>query len=153
MALFFSSREVKVLREQLALDAKQAEQNVITQRAANDLELMGCTMALDRLFVEFPKLRPYFYEDVELPSEEPLRSQVISAAELIVDLADSVTNMVRHGQLDAADRDAWAASLASYGRSPAVKMIVKEYEGKGIWREATFNSLRPAVSSTEAFSD
>jgi len=143
MALYFSSREVKVLREQLALEAKKAEQGGVAQRAANDLDLMGYTMAVDRLFVEFPQLRRYFYEEAEIPSEEPLRSQVISTAELIIDLADSVTNMIRHGQLDIADRDAWTAALASYGRSPAVRMLVTEYEGKGIWRNATFDSLRP----------
>ena len=40
---------------------------------------MGYTMAIDRLFVEFPDLRPYFYDGVEVPLDEPLRSQVISA--------------------------------------------------------------------------
>lgn len=142
MALLYSSREVRVLREQLKLDADQAAQGLVAQRAANDLELMGYTMAIDRLFVEFPELRRYFYEEVEPPVEEPLRSQVISAAELIIDLADSVINMIRHGQLDSADQDAWSAALISYGRSPAVQMLVEEYEGKGIWRDATFDSLK-----------
>lgn len=149
-ALLYSRREVKVLQEQLAFDAIQAHGALIAQRGANDLKLMGYAMSVDRLFVEFPELRPYFYADHELPREEPLRSKVIAAAELIVDLADSVTNMIRHGQLDQSDQKAWAAALASYGCSPAVKLIVTEYEGKGAWREATFDLLRGRIAPSTA---
>lgn len=148
IALVYSSREVRVLREQLVLDSQQAKEGLVTQRAANDLKLMGYTMAIDRLFVEFPELRTYFYEDAEVPLEEPLRSQVLSTAELIVDLADSVTSMIRHGQLETADQEAWAAALLSYGRSQAVQAILKEYEDEGVWRNATFESLRPASSAS-----
>ena len=149
-ALYFSSREVRILRRQLALETDQVEQGLVSQKAANDLELMGFTMALDRLFVEFPQLRRYFYEEVEVPTEEPLRSQVISTAELIIDLADGVISMSRHGQLDPEDREAWAAALSSYGRSFPVQMLIQEYEGQGIWRNATLEALSSAPIDSPA---
>jgi hypothetical protein len=141
-ALVYSSRQVRALQAQLEFDHDQAQNSLIAQRAANDLELMGYTMALDRVFIDLPELRPYFYDGKDVPRDEPLRSRVMATAELIVDLADSVSSMMGHGQLDPSDQKAWQVALRSYGRSQAVRRVVEEDGGQGAWREPTLALLR-----------
>jgi hypothetical protein len=138
-ALFYSARQTKALQDQLVLDREQAERALVAHRANNDLQLMTHAMALDRLFVELPELRPYFYDGEPIPDGDPERGRVISAAELIVDLADTVASMQRHGQLDPEDEAAWAIAMEWYGRSPAVRLVAAH--GAGMWRSATLRLL------------
>lgn len=134
-----ASQQTKALQGQLRLQIEQAERAIASQQASNDLALMTQVMALDRLFIEQPDLRDYFYEGLELP-ENPLdRARVESTAELIVDLADSVATMIRLRQLDSEDARAWAIALGWYGRSPAVRKVAAT--GEGAWRPATLALL------------
>lgn len=103
---------------------------------------MGHTMALDRIFIEIPELRPYFYDEKAVPKHEPTRAQVLATAELIVDLADSVANMVRLDQLDPEDVDAWRKAFQAYGKSQAVQEMIAADNTEGAWREATIAILR-----------
>jgi hypothetical protein len=103
---------------------------------------MGYTMALDRVFIDLPELRPYFYDGREVPDDEPMRARVMATAELIVDLADSVSSMMGHGQLDPSDQKAWEVALRSYGRSQAVSLIIEEDGNEGAWRKPTIDLLR-----------
>jgi hypothetical protein len=105
---------------------------------------MGHVLALDRLFIDSPELRPYFYEEAPLPLEEPARSRVLATGELIVDLADSVASMVRHGQLSPEATNAWAAALGGWGRSPAVQEILALDQTAGAWHQNTVDLLRGA---------
>ena len=45
--------------------------------------------SIDRLFVDLPHLRPFFYEGAPLPQAEPDRSQVVGVAEMFIDFVDS----------------------------------------------------------------
>ena len=147
LALFYSSREVKELRAQLEFSQKQAQDLLVAQRAANDLKLMSHAMALDRLFIDHPELRPHIYDGREIPDEEPKRSSVLATAELVVDLADSVASMIRHGQLHPSDEKAWEAALRFWGRSPAVRSMVENDPTGGAWRESTLALLRSTGKS------
>jgi len=138
-ALFYSARQTKALQGQLALDREQAERALVAHLANNDLQLMTLAMGIDRLFVDSPELRPYFYDGEPIPDTDPERGRVISAAELIVDLADTVASMQRHGQLEAEDEAAWAICMEWYGRSPAVRQVATH--GAGMWRAATLRLL------------
>jgi hypothetical protein len=141
-ALLYSSREVKELQAQLEFSQKQAQDLLTAQRAANDLKLMSHAMALDRLFVDHPELRPHIYDGWEIPEEEPQRSSVLATAELVVDLADTVASMMRHGQLHPSDEKAWETALRFWGRSPAVRLMVENDPTGGAWRESTLALLR-----------
>jgi hypothetical protein len=46
------------LQDQLALERTEAQQALAARRANNDPQLMSHTMALDRIFIEYPDLRP-----------------------------------------------------------------------------------------------
>jgi hypothetical protein len=139
VALLYSARQTRTLKAQFELDNDQAERSLTTQRAGNDLKLMELVMALDRLFIEEPGLRQYFYDGREIPDDELTRTRVIATAEYIIDLADSVANMIRLEQLDLEDQEAWAIALKWYGRSPAVRLVAKQ--GAGAWRQSTLALL------------
>lgn len=70
-ALGYTGVQTHTLREQLRLAKRQADDALITQRAGNDLALMAHVLALDRLFIDRPSLRKYFYEEV--PSRKTSR--------------------------------------------------------------------------------
>jgi hypothetical protein len=124
VALIYSAKQTRTLKAQFKLENAQAEQAWTTQRATNDLRLMEYIMSLDRLFIDRPGLRPYFYDGLAVPSDSTIRARVLATAELIVDLADSVVNMMRLKQLDQANQAAWETALRLYGRSPAVRLLV-----------------------------
>lgn len=142
IALVFTIKQAKILSEKLDLDHKQAQRSAVVQRAANDLKLMGYTMALDRLFIRQPALRPYFYGGRDVPDSELGRSRVLATAELIVDLADTVSSMMRHKQLDGGDRRAWEKALETYGDNAAVRQIIAEDDSQGAWRDSTLALLQ-----------
>jgi hypothetical protein len=124
VALIYSARQTRTLKAQFELENAQAKQTLTTRRATNDLRLMEYIMSLDRLFIGMPDLRPYFYDGLPVPDEPTLRGRVLATAEFIVDLADSVANMMRLKQLDDANHAAWATALQWYDRSPAVRFMV-----------------------------
>jgi hypothetical protein len=132
-ALLYASRQSRILQGQLELESNEAAKALHTQCAANDLALMGHVMALDRLFIDSPELRPYFHEQVPVPDAEPARSRVLATAEMIIDLADAIASMIRHEQLTAEATAAWAAALRGWGRSPAVQEVLALDENVGAW--------------------
>ena len=72
-----------ILRKQLQNDFK-------VRRASFHQDVAGLFIQLDRIFVENPELRPYFYDN-QAPSDPRLRQQVLALSEYIVDLAESCT--------------------------------------------------------------
>lgn len=139
-AVAYYRRQATVLKAQLDLQAQQSERLVLAQRANNDLLLMGHALALDRLFIDTPALRPYFYDGAEPPTDDSaLRAQVFATAELVIDFADMVANAIRLEQLDSSDAAAWEIAVADYGRSPAVRLIASHNDGA--WRPHTLELL------------
>jgi hypothetical protein len=46
------------------------------------------TLTLDRLFVEYPDLRPYFYDGVDIDAKDPSFRRVQALAEMHLDVFD-----------------------------------------------------------------
>jgi hypothetical protein len=55
-----------------------------------------------RMLVELPNLRPYFYENKAVPEDEPAKSQVFAAAELMLDYFENIFL-----SKEAVDPDTW----------------------------------------------
>lgn len=125
-ALVYYGQQTKALRAQVALQTEQAERSLASDRAGLDLQLMEFIMSLDRVFISEPELRPYIYDGRPIPSDDPSRARVLATAELVVDLAETVMSMARHGQLEPDDERAWRVALGWYGRSPAVRLVVEQ---------------------------
>jgi hypothetical protein len=75
------------------------------------------------LFIDRPELRPYFYDDVPLPEQEPERSRVLAACEV---MADHWENTCLSGQsLHADTLRVWSAYMVRvYRRSPALRAFL-----------------------------
>jgi hypothetical protein len=81
-------------------------------------------MEATRIFVERPELRPFFFDDVDLPAAGETRDRVLAVAELYLDLAEGVASAKRHGQLTGGDYEAWRREFHDYfERSPAVRQL------------------------------
>lgn len=73
-----------------------------------------------KLFVDRPELRPYFYGDIPIPTEEPERSQVLSAAELLCDYFEHI--YFAGEQLAPELKDTWCSYMRMlYQSSDALK--------------------------------
>ncbi len=138
-ALVYSARETRTLREQYQLERDTAERGLVAGRAANDLSLMELMMRLARLCVDAPELAPYFYEQWELPEDPMTRTRVLAVASYIVNLADSVSNMMRLEQLDDDNRTAWRVALRRFAASPAVQHVVRR--NPAVWLPETAGML------------
>lgn len=148
-AVLYASQQSRVLQGQLELESDEAAKALHTQCAANDLVLMGYVMALDRLFIDSPELRPYFHEQLPVPDDEPARSRVLATGEMIVDLADAVASMIRHEQLTAEATVAWAAAIGGWGRSPAVQEVLALDQNVGAWIDHTVELLNRTAAPAE----
>lgn len=91
--------------------------------------LFDLQLGFDRIFIERPELRPYFYDNRPLPRRRKLRNTVLSVAELMLDVADVVGNQRKHGQLLEADYEWWAFAFRAYfASSPAIRVLWREWQ-------------------------
>jgi hypothetical protein len=146
ITLVYNARQTKTFRAQLELDTEQARQAATALRASNDLRLMEHVLTLARIFIDAPELRPYFYEGLPVPEQGEFRHRVMATAAYIVDLADSVTDMIRLEQLDPKNHALWQTALRWYGRSPAVQAVARQ--SHQVWNRETIELLLSDVSGT-----
>lgn len=52
--------------------------------------------AVDRVFINEPELRPYFYSGRDISNDDPLYDKVVAVAELLLDFFDSVLLQQKH---------------------------------------------------------
>jgi hypothetical protein len=89
VSLILLALQVREMTKQSALATRSTIAAVYQQMNDNMLDI-------DRLFVERPELRPFFYGDAVLPADaEPVdRERLVAMAELIVDLMDNVVTQL-----------------------------------------------------------
>lgn len=76
-----------------------------------------------KLFVDRPMLRPYFYDNMPIPTTEPQRSEVLGAAELLCDYFEHIHFTDK--QLATELRDAWSAYMRMlYKSSEALRQFL-----------------------------
>jgi hypothetical protein len=76
---------IRTAREQMANSAAQ------TRLQVRDRTL-GNMLALDRVFLDHPELRPYFYDGKDLDKSDPRFAQVEAVAEMHLDVFDYALN-------------------------------------------------------------
>ena len=125
-------------------------------RLQNISALTSSLVDLDLEFVGRPELRPYFYENKPLPSnDELLRSQCLSMAEAYSDLLEQMILSYEEleknllGEVFSMGRprvsETWINSAKELvGRSPALREFLREY---GDWYPETFRSVFKGVVS------
>lgn len=126
-ALVFSGLQTLWLRKQLALANEQNRRMTSLEQASLDLQLMECIMEVDRVFIEWPGMREFFFEGSPTPLENPDRARVLAVADLLMDVADSVASARRHGHMLDEDYEAWKGALRNYfSNSPAMRDLWPE---------------------------
>ncbi|HEY3753348.1 MAG TPA: hypothetical protein VGL80_29515 [Pseudonocardiaceae bacterium] len=85
------------------------------------------TMVLDvdRMLVEYPHLRPYFFDNQELPGkDEPEYHRVLAAADLFLDVAEHIWH--HHVEYVPADAIGWREWIHElFQNSPALREIMR----------------------------
>jgi len=125
-ALAYTARQTRSIGNQARLQLEEAERDTDLQQANLELRLMELTIAIDKLFLDDPWLRPYFYEDRDLAwwSSGRRRAQVLSVAEVLIDFTDAIAGLRRHGQMSDRDYRNWKTFTESYYRnSPAIRVV------------------------------
>jgi hypothetical protein len=91
---------------------------ITTYRSATDL-----TLDIDRIFVEHPDLRKYFYDNVSVIDERiNVREQVDSIAELMLDCFECIWDI--RATYSPVDRGSWGQYILDMlGTSPAMKRM------------------------------
>jgi len=126
-ALIFAALQTRALRHQLSLSNAQNKRATSLEQAALDIQLMERIIEVDHVFIEHPDLREYFFEDTKTPSTNPDRARVLAVADLIMDVADSVASVRRHGHMLDEDYEAWKGALHNYfAHSPAMRDLWPE---------------------------
>jgi hypothetical protein len=74
--------------------------------------LTGQNLASDKLFINNPKLRPYFYSGKELKETDPLYHQVVALAEYLLDYYDGLATQLRkYPAIWRAEKESWEKNL------------------------------------------
>jgi hypothetical protein len=73
---------------ELRLQSRQNEEELEVRRSQRALSLMAVPISVERVVVERPSLAPCFQSGLELPSNRPLRDEVLACAQLFSDLAE-----------------------------------------------------------------
>jgi hypothetical protein len=63
--------------------------------------------ALDKLFIDNPSTRKYFYDDVAIQRGDPLYDSVAATAEYMLDFIDTYFSSAQYMQPDTSDPDLW----------------------------------------------
>jgi hypothetical protein len=73
---------------------------------------------LNRTFVEYPEMRPYFYSGEPLPGDELKRNRILAIADLYLDFIDNYYSQASHLDWSHYNRGGWDAFIrGSFERS------------------------------------
>jgi len=94
---------------------------VTTYQGATDL-----TLQLDQVFIEYPQLRPFFYEGRPTPDansgDDDLRHRVLATAEYALDIFECIWD--HRDTYDQADRESWKVWICDMiAQSPACSAL------------------------------
>ena len=122
------------------------------RRAELDSHFEEVMMGLDRHFVAYPRLRPFFYSAgaESLPGRGRLRAQALGTAELIIDFADDIGAYARMRKMAGSSQRRWTGIVRSYfAESPAVRYAWNRFHGA--YDESTACILGAPFGSGEMF--
>ncbi|RLK25185.1 hypothetical protein DER29_3171 [Micromonospora sp. M71_S20] len=82
--------------------------------------VIGLFRELDKTFLEYPEIRPYFYDGKPVGDDEPDRHRIRAAAELILDTFEWI--WYRRKDLNAKGEEGWRAYIVdTFSSSPALQ--------------------------------
>ncbi len=105
VTLVFLVLQNRIIVAQTRLAMQSVESNVFST-------VTGQNLLTDDLFVNHPKLRPYFYLGKDVKEGDPLSDQVKAAAELLLDYYDSqTTQLKKYPGMWRIEKGSWEANI------------------------------------------
>ncbi|MDV6297466.1 hypothetical protein ACWEQV_29080 [Rhodococcus aetherivorans] len=108
---------------------------VVTYNGATDL-----TLQIDRIFIEYPELRPYFYEGQSpIDQDETLRQRVDAVSEFALDALECIWD--HREKYTEMDRESWKIWINEFmASSPRMRGL---YEDHTTWYPALEDARKP----------
>ena len=109
----------------LVMVRKQLKLAANANRATVYQSVPQLMIEIDRLFVDRPELKPYFYRNKPISKDDPEYERVMSVAEILLDFMDFVTAV--EPALPEYDWDSWKCYFQELaGTSPALRLYWEE---------------------------
>lgn len=135
LSLAFIILQTRAMNEQSRLATENMQASMYATIAAH-------TMEMDRIFVDRPELRPYFYSNKPIDEADKVYDQVMAVAEHELDLFDSIYTQLGYIPDDEdkdEDRETWRRYFAaSFAKSPA---LCKRYYANKDWYMRSLGKL------------
>ena len=118
-----------VARQARSLASQTELANKLAALSANDIAIRELHVIV-LVFVDHPRLRRYFYENVELPDEESelhddVRGRVFTIAESLIDTLERALQSIGSVGVPARDRRAWEDAIDFYlANSPPMRTTI-----------------------------
>ena len=113
--LYLATQTKEVTRQSKSLEESIRVQ--VYQGLSSDM------LGIDRVFIEHPELRPYFYEGKELSQDSPIYNMALSAAEMKLDFYDTVLIQMTHFAQSLADN--WKDGVRyAFALSPIMRTML-----------------------------
>ncbi|KXK63670.1 hypothetical protein AWW66_01520 [Micromonospora rosaria] len=98
-------------------------------RVATYYGVIGLFRELDKTFIEYPDVRPYFYDGKPVDVDGPTAYRIRAVAELVLDTFEWIWH--RQKDLDTNGEDGWRAYIVDmFSSSPALQ---QHYAGSTSW--------------------
>ncbi len=107
---------------------EMASQNELIARATRSSvyqSVIETTMGINRLWLEYPNLKPYFFENKEITAEHAEYARVTTIADMMIDLIDDV--YVQSSNMPEYDWDSWKKAFQGiFATSPILRQYYVE---------------------------
>jgi hypothetical protein len=121
-----------------------AQRNLMVTAYQSTTELV---LSVDRVFMEHPRIRPYFYENRDVPHPAPIgdmesdRNLVFAVAEFVLDSLECIWDHNKDNK-EAADRTSWIAYIVSvFVSSPVLQQFYRKYQTDAPENEQWYPSI------------
>jgi hypothetical protein len=129
-SLFLIAKQVKAANEQAQSANEQAQLAKIQTKALTTQHVMTELYELDKVFIDYPHLRPYFYDGKEMSDSDADYGRVRAIAEFQLDFFDSFLTQSEYLTLKPDELENWRTYIKdSFRNSPAMCRRLKGVEG------------------------
>ena len=121
---FFGALSLIFIYSQTRLIYVQTGQATVNMQASIYATIANQTLELDKIFIEKPELRPFFYDGVDIKENEKNYNQVMAIAEYHLDFFDSTMTQLGYipeEQDSKENKETWNHYFADgFAKSPAL---------------------------------
>jgi hypothetical protein len=115
--------------EQLAVNERQSKRLELSLRANVETSTITLVTNLDRVFIEKPFLRPYFYDSTQINEEDEKFSEAAATAEMMLDIFDIISTQSKNFPEYWSPPGAWDAWIIDmFSTSPILRNTFDKYQ-------------------------